>query len=369
LSIFSKNEKFLYNPCSYYNGHFKSDSKFALNEVWNGPEHLNLKNNIENDIPIVGCQSCYNEEKFGLVSRRMGAKTAQEDFFKNTNIELDSPTSIDYSVGNLCNLKCVICDPSNSSSWMSDWKKLYPAQDMSSFKFDKFNQFEVTDVELLKNINSVHFHGGGEPLLSSNHVNLLKAIKQAKGLNDVRVFYNTNGTVRVPDDIIELWGECRLLELYFSIDDIGERFDYQRTGAKWKEVEKNLEWYKKTLPPNHLFKINCTWGYLNLFNLDHLVDWYSNNFNENRLADPTELIFQKAIGVCGITSASNKIIDLLLEKFEDYPQLTMLVKTLKIDNSTNHANFFSFIEKLDAIRNKSFSKICPEWAQMLTKTN
>jgi len=366
LSICSKNNKLLYSPCSFYSGHFHSDDKFDLKKVWNGTGHTNLKKNIENNIAIPGCSYCYNEEKSGLLSRRISAKNAHENFFKSTSTNLDVPTSIDYSVGNLCNLKCVICGPANSTSWLADWQKLQPEEDISFYKFDKFNQIEVKDTNLLKNITNVHFHGGGEPLLSSSHVNLLKAIKQEKGLGDIRVYYNTNGTVRVSDEVLELWSECRLLELYFSIDDIGDRFNYQRSGAKWEDLVDNIEWYKKVLAPNHLFKINCTWSYLNLFYLDQLLGWYTDNFNQNRLGDSTQFILQKAIGICAINSASNKVIDILLEKFNSYPELINIVNTLQRDDSNTHQIFFNYIQKLDTIRNTKFDDICPDWVKILT---
>ena len=105
--------------------------------------------------------------------------------------------------------------------------------------------------------------------MTENHINLLKRIQEVKGLTDVRVFYNTNGTQIVSDLVLELWKKCKLVELYFSIDDVGLRFDYQRTGAEWDQIVLNLQWYFEHMPHNHMFNINCTWGYLNLFYLDY----------------------------------------------------------------------------------------------------
>jgi hypothetical protein len=115
-----------------------------------------------------------------------------------------------------------------------------------------------------------------------------------------------------------------------------------------------------------MFKINCTWSYLNLFYLNHLVDWYENNFKTNRLGDANELIFQKAIGIFAINSASNKIIDCLLDKFTQYPQLSSLVNSISRDDLASHINFLNYIEKIDQIRTSSFLDICTEWAQLLT---
>jgi organic radical activating enzyme len=365
LAIWSTNGKLSYNPCSFYNGYINTSHEFDLANIWNSPEHNQLKSLIEHNKPIPGCASCYKAEEHGLVSRRLSAKQLYEEYFKDTNIELDGPQSIDYSVGNLCNLKCVICGPHNSSAWVSDYQKIYPNKNIEKFKYDKFNQLTVDDSSLLKNIKNVHFHGGGEPLLSNNHINLLNKIKEVKGLADVHVFYNTNGTVKASQELLNLWAECKLVELYFSIDDIDERFNYQRTNAQWTELIDNLTWYKENMPVNHMFKINCVWGYLNLFYLNQIVDWHKIEFNTNRLGDPIELIFQKAQGTYSLDFVSTEVKNILIEKFRNYPTILELVNTLTINDSKQHTIFFDSIHKIDAVRRTQFEIICPEWNRLL----
>lgn len=140
LAVWSHNDKIGYNPCSFFKGYIKTSDHIDIAKVWNGPEHLALKQSIENDIPILGCNACYQAETNGLESRRIGSKKLYEQFHKDTNIELDGPQGLDYSVGNLCNLKCVICGPSNSTQWIPDYQKLYPKRSVDKFSYQKFNQ-------------------------------------------------------------------------------------------------------------------------------------------------------------------------------------------------------------------------------------
>jgi MoaA/NifB/PqqE/SkfB family radical SAM enzyme len=364
LAVWSHNGTLGYNPCSFFKGYIKTNEKFQLDDIWNSPEHQQLKFQIENDLPIEGCQRCYQAEQQGLESRRQGSKKLYEDFLKDTKIDLDGPSGIDYSVGNLCNLKCVICGPNSSSKWISDYKKLYPLKPIDHLKYKKYDQLQITDVHALQNIKSVHFHGGGEPLLSNSHVELLKNIKQIKGLADVRVFYNTNATQTVSDEVLQLWSECKLVELYFSIDDVNHRFNYQRTGADWAHVLKNLDWFYNNMPDNHMFNVNCVWSYLNLFYLDELADWHKKFFSTNRFGDETKLIFQKAIGIYAIDHWSSRAYVECNTKFENYPELLEIIHTLKIMNS-DHQKFWSNISKLDAIRNTNFESLCPEWSKLL----
>ena len=365
LAVWSRNGQLAYNPCSFYKGYIKESDKFSLADVWNSPEHLKLKQSVENDMPIEGCQRCYDAEKNGLESRRMGSRKLYEEYHQDTDIDLDGPSGLDYSVGNLCNLKCVICNPRNSTKWVPDYQKLYPLRPIEQFQFDKYNQIEITDSDALKNIKNVHFHGGGEPLMVENHINLLKRINEVKGLSDVRVFYNVNGTKTVSDSVLRLWEECRLIELYFSIDDVGKRFDYQRTGADWHQVQTNLQWFYDNMPQNHMFNINCTWSYLNLFYLDELYDWYINNFATNRYGDPTNLIFQKGLDDYSLDHISQSTYDILVTKFKDYPMLLELVNSLKINDET-HDKFWDNITALDGVRNTDFKAIFPEWTAIIS---
>jgi len=364
ISIWSNNGQLSYTPCSFFKGYIKQSNVFDLDSVWNGPERAELKHCVETDTPIPGCQNCYNAEAHGLVSRRQSSRQLYEEYHQNTNIDLDAPQGLDYSVGNLCNLKCVVCGPQNSSAWVPDYQKIYPLADVKKFKYDKFNQIESFTPQSLVNIKNLHFHGGGEPLMSSNHIKLLREIKKVKGLHDVRVYYNTNATQRASQELLELWKECQLIELYFSIDDVGNRFNYQRSGADWAEVKDNLKWYQENMPHNHMFNISCTWSYLNLYYLPELVDWYQHNFLTNRYGDPVNLIFQRAWGDFNVTHLSTNIKKILFERFLKYPQLTDLVKSIK-DSPSPHVSFWNNIEKIDLVRQTDYKTLCPEWSQLL----
>ena len=364
LAVWSHNGKLGYNPCSFFSGYIKESTQFDLKDIWNSPEHLALKDSVENDIPINGCKGCYIAEAKGLESRRTASKKLYEEFHHDTNIALDGPQGLDYSVGNLCNLKCVICSPVASSNWVPDYQKLYPLKPIDQFRFEKYNQIKIADYDTLKNIKTVHFHGGGEPLMLDNHISLLKRINEVKGLSDVRVFYNTNGTQIANKEVLELWEQCKLVELYFSLDDVGERFNYQRTGTNWKQVEANLKWFFENMPHNHMFNINCTWGYMNLFYLNELVDWYNNNFTTNRYGDPTNLIFQKAQGDYSLGYISADTYQILTNKFKNYPGLLKIVNSIKIIDQP-HNKFWTNITALDQIRNSDFKSLCPEWSKLL----
>lgn len=364
IAVWSTNGRIEYNPCSLYDGYFETSDHINLTKAWSSDGRKKIIELISQDQPIKGCHRCYEDEARGLVSRRLNSKQSYEGWHQNAEIDLTGPQGLDYSVGNLCNLKCIICGPHNSTLWIPDYQKLYPDKNVDIFKYQKNEQIEITSDDTLHNIISIHFHGGGEPFLSDAHVNLLKKIKNVKGLSDVRVFYNTNATTTVSDEVLKLWSECKLIELYFSIDDIGVRFEYQRPGKTFKTIEENVQWFHKNMPHNHMFNVNAVWGYLNLYYLDQLSDWYDENIKTNRYGDPVQLIFQTAIGITKAKHISKSVREVLLKKFQNYPDLILLVNSLSVSDQS-HLRFLEWVGKIDQIRNQKFAQVSPEWAKLL----
>ena len=359
ISVISHNGKIKYQPCSWYSGYTSESTSMDITQARKSKGHQQLIEMIEADQPIPGCSRCYSEERDGFSSRRMAAKDNYENFLNDTNIGENSLTAIDYSVGNLCNLKCVICYPSNSSSWKSDWQRLYPLDKIDDY--DKKIQIRLEDKSLLKDLRFIHFHGGGEPLMVDNHIKILKSIDD---LNETRVTYNTNGTVRPSKEVLELWEKCRLVEIYFSIDAVKDQFNYQRTNADWEEINDNIEWFKENMPHNHMFNINCVWSLLNVYYLDELVDWKKDVLDTNRYGDPVNLIFQKAGGPTEINYLNSSAIEKLLDKYENYPELIGLINSIPNINKPQTV-FIEYIEKLDRIRGTDYRSLHKEWRELL----
>lgn len=363
-SFWSHNQSITYNPCSFYDGYLDLD--IPPDQVWFGTTHRKVIQLVEQGQTVPGCHKCYTQESLGLPSRRQASRQNYEEFLQQPDISQAhrGPQGLDYSVGNLCNLRCVICGPHNSSSWIPDHQKIYPDQDVSQYLFRKNQTVEIENDEFLSNIISVHFHGGGEPLMNTAHVKLLHRIQRVKGLGDVRVFYNTNGTHTVDQEVLDLWQQCRLVEIYFSIDDVGHRFEYQRTGAAWNQVQDTMTWFYHHMPSNHLFNINCVWSYLNLYYLDELWNWHRSNFSTNRYGDACNLILQKAIGPFAIEHLSPEAWHAVQQRLGDRSGLRELLPGIEI-NHQSHDEFWQAITRIDTVRNNDFRRVCPEWSELL----
>ena len=361
----------MYSPCSFYHDDSSLGQTPGINvsNVWNKHEHNALKEKSLSGEKISGCSYCYEQEEKSLRSRRLTNFELYETFLKDSDIN-KGPISLDYCVGNLCNLQCAICHPGNSSSWVQDYKKINPNADLSEFLYKKHEQNNI-DIESsnLDHIKNVHFHGGGEPLLTNHHLKLLQAIKNVKGsLSDVHVFYNTNATVKVSEEVLNLWSECRLVEIYFSIDDINERFEYQRPGSSWEVVTNTINWYKTNMPVNHMFKINCVVSYLNFFYLPELVDWHKEFLHENRLGDPVSLLFDPYRPLMldfTLNSLTQTQHNKVKVKFQNYPQLLEILESVPINNSQTHKTFEENIKIFNKIKSSDYATNFRDWLNIL----
>lgn len=243
------------------------------------------------------CLYCKEIEDSGGISRRQGSNQwySDNDMY-NTNVEL---VRIDYWTGDLCNLACAICGPNSSSVWKQELN--YPTESKKTIVNNFWTAVDTSQVKY------VHFNGG-EPLLSKEHVKFLHALPNK---NLIHISYNTNGTVRPDQELVELWSQYKLVQIDFSIDDIGSRFEYQRYPAKWTEVVENLQWFIDQAPHNCMFGVNTTISILNNHNLNNLKNWLQENFYVSRFTDPIEHRQQPAAGKLALTSPRNLAIEYL----------------------------------------------------------
>ena len=234
----------------------------TFNHEW---MHDLRKRMLDNQV-IPGCISCKNQESINQHSMRTA------NFEEYGYITQEKLVYLDYNLGNLCNLKCRMCDGSQSSSWHSDEIALGWKSHSIQRHFAAHTLFDLSE---LKRIRFV----GGEPMMEQNRlIEILCDIKASQHgtLNRLIVSMQTNGTVRFNDDFAALISECRTLELTISIDGLGKVNDYQRTGYDWDRLEQNLRYFNDTdfCAQTHR-QIDSTLTLLNINNYPELYSWIS----------------------------------------------------------------------------------------------
>jgi hypothetical protein len=224
------------------------------------------------------CSNCWAEEDAGKTSKRMNSiykmRKTLENWTPNSEPTLQF---IDFKLGNVCNLKCRICGSWSSSKWAQEeldygdnpvarknlkeggWPKKHP-------KFFEDVKDDLADAKYFE-------FTGGEPFMIKNHFKILEYCVEKGYASSQDIHYNTNGTQLPSREIFDLWRHFKRVEIAFSIDDVGEQFEYQRYGANWKEVNYNLNQFKIYQPDNMEFQICSTINIFNIFSLAKLNLW------------------------------------------------------------------------------------------------
>ncbi len=264
----------------------------TIEEVWNS-EHMRRTRlqMLNGEIPV-SCTKCFNEEAKGITSKRQweSAEWKQRlDFDKliaSTKEDGTAPVSIPYfdlRLGNLCQLKCVMCSPHDSSSWIKEWKLQYPQyknedliadqgwDDQYDYTWYKKGSFIDSMKHQAFNIQELYF-AGGEPLLIPEHYKILGFMVDEGYAKDCNLRYNSNG-LELPDKLFKLWEHFKEVRFNFSIDAYGQRNDYIRYPSKWADIEKNLRKLDENTKDNTVINIACAIQLLNVGYIDELAEW------------------------------------------------------------------------------------------------
>ena len=260
-----------------------STAKFA--DIQNSNHMHKLRSEFLDGKKPTTCRKCWNEEESGRKSKRMHTL----DRLKHTLTDEQwshgaKPLMfVDLKLGNICNLKCRICGSWSSSQFAGEEISFLPRTEQKSShayrmlragSWPKENTHFWTEIDqVLTDIRYIEFTGG-EPFMIDQHFDMLQGIVDRGIADQVEIHYNTNGTI-FPNQGPDIWKHFKTVEVAFSIDDIGSRFEYQRSNAVWQEVEQNLSkfQYLHEQLPNLQLQCCTTVNVFNVRYLDQVAQW------------------------------------------------------------------------------------------------
>jgi MoaA/NifB/PqqE/SkfB family radical SAM enzyme len=235
------------------------------------------------------CRKCWSEERAGRTSKRMHTL----DRMKHMGITAEWTDDakplmfLDLKLGNICNLKCRICGSWSSSQFASEeiahtrpeQRKTSPAYQMlRDGAWPQENpQFWRQIDSVVNDIRYIEFTGG-EPFMIAEHFDMLQGMVDRGIAGQVEIHYNTNGT-QYPEQAVHIWKHFKTVEIAFSIDDVGERFEYQRTNARWPQVCENLDRFRdlKEIHCNIQLQVCTTVNVFNVRYLGEVAAWLEHN--------------------------------------------------------------------------------------------
>ena len=232
------------------------------------------------------CRKCWREERAGRTSKRIHTLDRLKHMLPVTDWTLDAEPLmfLDLKLGNICNLKCRICGSWSSSTFATeelanlgpdeDRKSNHHYQMLRAGAWPRENPTFWQEIEQISDqIRYIEFTGG-EPFMIQEHFDLLQRLVDRGLAPNIEIHYNTNGT-QYPEQAEHVWQHFKTVEIAFSIDDVGARFEYQRTNAVWSEVVENINKFAlmRDRHSNIQLQVCSTVNVFNVYYLEDLATW------------------------------------------------------------------------------------------------
>lgn len=254
------------SPCPFYNleteplGDHRDFESFFL-----GPEMDQLRADLAAGIKRRGCHLCWEAEKIGKSCRIEG----NERHFTDPSAPV-SLTALEISAGRTCTLKCRMCGSDSSTAWAAEYVQRGMRDDKPTLDWRMVPRHLLKDLRYLKVT-------GGEPFLSPNLATLFADL-HADGISDqieVEIFTNVE---QFPDArFTDHMRDFKALDVFFSIDGVGHRNEYIRSGSSWPRSMDTMRQWGQWKARNQLtqlrFHISHTYTIFNCLYCLEMVDW------------------------------------------------------------------------------------------------
>jgi MoaA/NifB/PqqE/SkfB family radical SAM enzyme len=268
----------------------------SIEEIWNSSFMKQTRLQMLNGEIPNSCTKCFTEEDNGIVSKRQWEtevwknRINLDEIYKQTGQDGSLPCKIPYfdlRLGNVCNLKCTMCSPHDSSSWIKDWKLMVSSIKDSQLKNDldwdssfdytwyQKNDFLASVNQQLGNIKELYF-AGGEPLMIPEHKNILEKLIESGHSRNIILRYNSNGTY-INDDFLRIWSHFEKVKFNFSLDAVGDRNNYIRYPSEWDSVYNKLHTITTQSSNNVFVNVACAVQALNVIHLPDMARFFIEN--------------------------------------------------------------------------------------------
>lgn len=345
-------------------------------------EFLDVRADLDKGIRHENCKLCWDEEDSGRTSKRMRDNAKYEKYIK-TNPPYEGLSYLELNLGNNCNLACRTCGPTISSGWMKeDYSTNHSQKSYKAYALDlkKYHQSYSEDSEFwnelkthLPNIRQFDFYGG-EPFMSKKMWEILR-VADSMGLSkNIELHYNTNGT-HMPLEDIKVWKNFKKIYLSFSIDGIGDVFEYMRYPAKWSSVVENMN---KFVNLSEEYKnIHMSWcitlSVSNIYDTADIIEYYQKHFSD-KMGMYLNLVHGPQHH--NISILPDDIKDKIKEKLESVPKeyvsawyhIPGIISFMYLGkhNPNEFRNFIKTTKQIDVYRCQNFKETFKEYGKLFS---
>ncbi|MDP7195350.1 MAG: twitch domain-containing radical SAM protein, partial [SAR202 cluster bacterium] len=230
-----------------------------------------MKKNMLMDMPDTNCVLCHHrtieEEDFGYLRDDYNSRLVKNKDIDYDDIENFDLRTIDLHWSNICNLRCIMCNPGQSSLIAKDQKTFVTPVNAKSIEkiisMVKENQDKMKEIYL----------SGGEPFYIPHNVKLLEELSN----KNVPIRINTNMHWKINNRLLALLKTFKNVQLTISADALNKRFNYIRNGADWEVFKYNLDYIQDE---THFdIRINTIFSIINADSICNTIDFFYNKKN------------------------------------------------------------------------------------------
>lgn len=359
-------------PCCKYDKHFGHIDEFdSIEDILNSDQYKLLRKRHSYGNITKACWRCKESEDRGYISRRQSYEYDKR--FTENHFELD------ISPGLYCNLKCRMCGPYNSTSWIPDYKKLVEQGIVSKYGADVnvYNMPEYDVDKIVSFISNTDYKisvelKGGEPLMTP----ATKSLFERLGEYGDRISLNmiTNGTY-TPSWLPASLKNFKKVLIGISADGVGDMYNYIRGDNKkytWEKFKKSINWFNEMSTANFLnveIFYNFTVQNTNVHQIPKFAEAVGTQRINWLIVNNPSFLTTKVMPAAAKKYALSQIKP-WMEKLNDpykYGHIKAIVDELASNNKMDkdlYKQYIKYNAGLDKLRNQNLFDVAP---QMITK--
>jgi len=236
--------------CCTANGHHRLHTN-EMSEIFNNDLAQEIRESMLRGEYHPTCHECKKREDLGLRNDR----DVYDEWYSNSSVDLPEPATVmpepywaDLRPSNLCNLKCRMCYPDNSTEVAREYEDLglTVLRELTQRKHYELPVFDsVVNLKLL----------GGEPTLQTEiEAQLKQLVKQEHSYLNITTNASNVSQFRQWETLFK---QIAQVNFNISVDGTEEYYEYIRTPARWDRFENAVNY----LNNNQLAKYNTVIGF------------------------------------------------------------------------------------------------------------
>ena len=267
FGLYLDSDKKISPCCEYKESHHEYDQ---IKEYFHSDSLNRLREDLLNGVKNPNCISCWKDEEKGgdslrLISNRtIGMNTNIRLMDQIKNPKLSNVKSFELTLGNLCNLKCIMCHPGLSSQLLAEAElnpslkprynpRYNPSWTQKEFDWPKGQDFVEWCDRYLPQAIHIKFTGG-EPFIIPWLHDAIQRIPDEQKKKCI-LHFTTNLTI-VNEKILNYFTKFKEVWLSVSVEGFNKTHEYLRFGHSWSKLCDNLEKIKGVDHNNLKLKIN-----------------------------------------------------------------------------------------------------------------